>query len=178
MPDRGVNHGQSWSLPDKSQRRSPGLMQLLARSGSAFQAGHEGSIPFARSNQKHQVKTCIVKNAHTRHDVLPLRRARCVSDRFPAEPFRLDAASISPMAVAMASSRSVPRSDPDITEVGSAKAATLRADEDHTVQPRLHEAAQVPAQFWRNRPYILLPTAKLVALRFVRAGDSFVRVSA
>ena len=53
--DRAVSHGQPRSLADKSQHRPPGLMQVTVRAVSAFHAGHEGSIPFARSNQKPQV---------------------------------------------------------------------------------------------------------------------------
>ena len=55
VPDRAVSHGQPRSLADKSQHRPPGLMQVTVRAVSAFHAGHEGSIPFARSNQKPQV---------------------------------------------------------------------------------------------------------------------------
>jgi hypothetical protein len=39
VPDRPVNHGQPRSLTDKSQYRPPGLMQVIARAVSAFQAG-------------------------------------------------------------------------------------------------------------------------------------------
>jgi hypothetical protein len=55
VPDRTVNHGQPRSLADKSQHWPPALMQVTGLAVSAFQAGHEGSIPFARSNPKVQV---------------------------------------------------------------------------------------------------------------------------
>ena len=50
VPDRRANHGQPRSLADKSQHGSPALSQVTACVVAAFQAGHEGSIPFARSN--------------------------------------------------------------------------------------------------------------------------------
>jgi hypothetical protein len=49
VPDRAATHGQRRSLADKSQRGSPALMQVTACVVAAFQAGHEGPIPFARS---------------------------------------------------------------------------------------------------------------------------------
>jgi hypothetical protein len=52
VPDRRANHGQPRSLVGKSLHRSPGLIQVIACAVSAFQAGHEGSIPFARSTEK------------------------------------------------------------------------------------------------------------------------------
>jgi hypothetical protein len=52
VPDRAANHEQSESLADMSQRGSPTPMQVTASVASAFQAGHEGSIPFARSDEK------------------------------------------------------------------------------------------------------------------------------
>jgi hypothetical protein len=56
VPDGAVKDGYSRSLADKSESHPPALMQVIARAVSAFQAGHEGSIPFARSNQKPQVR--------------------------------------------------------------------------------------------------------------------------
>jgi hypothetical protein len=49
VPDRAANHRQRRSTADKIQRGSPALMQVTAHVVAAFQAGHEGSIPFARS---------------------------------------------------------------------------------------------------------------------------------
>jgi hypothetical protein len=51
VPDDVVDQGLSRPLADKSRHRPPELMQVIARAVSAFQAGHEGSIPFARSNR-------------------------------------------------------------------------------------------------------------------------------
>jgi hypothetical protein len=56
VPDGTVRDGHSRSLADKRKLQPPGLMQVIARTVSAFQAGHEGSIPFARSTEKYQVK--------------------------------------------------------------------------------------------------------------------------
>ena len=56
-------------------------MQVSAHNGPvryAFQAGHEGSIPFARSSPKPQVKVYACQSASSRHDALPFLRARCV----------------------------------------------------------------------------------------------------
>jgi hypothetical protein len=55
VPDPADNHRQQRSLADKSQRGSPALMQVTALAVAAFQAGHEGSIPFARSKPRSQV---------------------------------------------------------------------------------------------------------------------------
>src|SRR5262245_61143480 len=55
VPDNAVRSGYSRSLADKSPDGPPGPMQVTVRAVSAFQAGHEGSIPFARSNPKPQV---------------------------------------------------------------------------------------------------------------------------
>ena len=55
VPDPADNHRQQRSRADKSQLGSPAPMQVTALAVAAFQAGHEGSIPFARSNAKPQV---------------------------------------------------------------------------------------------------------------------------
>ena len=73
----------------------------------AFQAGHEGSIPFARSNQKPQVNAGARPIARSHQEAFPRFRARCVPDRPLAVPFRLAVVNTSPMAAAIASSRSL-----------------------------------------------------------------------
>ena len=74
---------------------------------AAFQAGHEGSIPFARSNQKTQLKPDIKDAPGSHQEAVPFLRARYVPDRLLAGPFRRTEASTSPMAAAIASSRSL-----------------------------------------------------------------------
>src|SRR5215468_11085239 len=65
-------------------------MQVTERAVSAFQAGHESSIPFARafarSNPKPQVSATVVGVGRDQ-DARPFRRARCV--RASARPLRI-----------------------------------------------------------------------------------------
>ena len=85
-------------------------MQVSAHNGPvryAFQAGHEGSIPFARSNPKPQVNPGATQAPNNHQEAVPFRRARYVPDRLLAGPFRRTEASTSPMAAAIASSRSL-----------------------------------------------------------------------
>jgi hypothetical protein len=48
VPDRPVNHLQPRSVTDKSQPRSPGLMQVIARVGAAFQASDAEDMQLAK----------------------------------------------------------------------------------------------------------------------------------
>jgi antitoxin YefM len=53
-------------------------MQVTARAVSAFQAGHEGSIPFARSNQKPQLRRGATRLPDGHQEAVPFLRARRV----------------------------------------------------------------------------------------------------
>ena len=70
-----------------------------------------GSIPFARtfarSNQKPQVNAGGRPAARSHQEAFPRFRARCVPDRPLVVPFRLAVVNTSPMAAAIASSRSL-----------------------------------------------------------------------
>jgi hypothetical protein len=64
-------------------------MQVMARTVSAFQAGHEGLIPFAYSNEKVQPKPGITPVAGNHQEAVPLDRARSApSGAFPPNPAR------------------------------------------------------------------------------------------
>jgi hypothetical protein len=65
LPDRSANHRQPRSLTDKSQRGSLALMQVAAQVVAAFQAGHEGSIPFARSGRAVPAKRGSIRQARS-----------------------------------------------------------------------------------------------------------------
>ena len=78
VPDGAANHRQPRSLAGKSLRRAPRPMQAMACAVSAFQAGHEGSIPFARSNQKPRSSDMSASQLVAIKAVYPFIRARRV----------------------------------------------------------------------------------------------------
>src|SRR5207245_413022 len=89
---RAINHGKQRATTATEEHQSLQLSGPDDRAPYTFQAGHEGSIPFARSNQKpqvsrshegrspHRLHAFYIASAHARVGVLKGQGSR---DRWP-----------------------------------------------------------------------------------------------
>jgi hypothetical protein len=60
VPDRAVNDGNPRVPTVTGKETLPGLTQFVGLRSAAFQAGHAGSIPVARSTAPAQVRDMII----------------------------------------------------------------------------------------------------------------------